>query len=458
MYNTARRYRIYPTKSQEKILFRMTEAARRLWNDALEHRRRVWENERRSVTYSEQAWILTGERQVDLELGLLYSQSAQDILRRLDKAVKAYFNGLSEYPRFKPANIGSSFTYPQAYNGSVNINEKTIGLSKVGTVPVVVHREAPPNSRLKTCTVIHEMSDNWYVSLAYEVDASIPKAVTISSPVGVDLGLKSLVATTDGVKIPHPNFLRRTERRLVRLQRSVSRKQKGSKNRTKARHLLAACYAKTARQRKDFNHKLTTNLVRRHDAIFFEDLRIANMSKNHSLAKSIQDAGWGQILSFAKYKEGRAGGVFETVQSAYSTQECVFCGTLNPVTLSIREFDCIGCGRRLDRDLNAAWIVLKRGIAKVGQDMPKLTPVEIRPPPSELISGACPVDEAGTTCGGIHARGTPPLESHDSGRGRMSLTDPAVPAPDLLYCPMIDQTSQDSGYHFLVIAEGPLQR
>jgi putative transposase len=383
----------------------MTEAARRLWNDALEHRQRVWENERRSVTYNEQAWILPKERQADSELGLLYSQSAQDILRRLDKAFKAFFDGVAEHPRFKPANTSSSYTYPQAYNGSVNMNEKTIGLSKVGTVSMVVHREAPSNGKLKTCTVIHEASGNWYVSLTYEVDASIPKTVSISSAVGVDLGLKSLVATTDGVKIPHPNYLRKTERRLVRLQRLVSRKQKGSKNRARARHLLATCYAKIARQRKDFNHKLTTDLVRRHDAIFFEDLRIANMTRNHSLAKSIQDAGWGQILSFAKYKEERAGGVFETVQSTYSTQECFFCGTLNPVTPNVREFDCVGCGRRLDRDLNAAWIVLKRGIAKVGQDMPELTPVEIRPPPSELNLGACPVGEAGTTGGGYKPKG-----------------------------------------------------
>ncbi len=423
MYKTGRRYRIYPTKNQEKTLLRMAEAARKLWNDALWHRKWVWESERRSVSYAEQARILTKERQVELELGLLYSQSAQDILRRLDKAFKSFLSGLAKYPRFKSANSTSSFTYPQAYNGSVNMNENTIELSKVGAVPIVTHQKVPSEGKLKTCTVIHEPSGDWYVSLAYVMDSPIRKPSMVSSPVGVDLGLKSIVVTTDGVRIPHPNYLRKAERRLVRLQRSVSRKQKGSKNRTKARHLLAGCCAKVARQRKDFNHKLTTDLVRHHDAVFFEDLRIANMTRNHSLAKSIHDAGWGQLLSFAKYKEERAGGMFETVQSAYSTQECFFCGTLNPIGLDVREFDCAGCGRRLNRDLNAAWIVLKRGIAKVGQDMPELTPVEIGPPPPESNSGASPVAEAGTTGGGVHAQLPLSLKAHDTICGRMSLTD-----------------------------------
>jgi putative transposase len=458
MYKTARRYRIYPTNRQGKVLLRMTEAARKLWNDALEHREWVWRNQRRLVSYIEQAKILTGERQVDLELGLLYSQSAQNILRRLDKAFKAFFSGMARYPKFKPANTTTSFTYPQAYNGSASISENTIKLSKVGAVPIVVHREAPSNGKLKTCTVIHEACGHWYVSLTYDVDASIPKPTVISSPVGVDLGLNSLVATTDGVKTPHPNYLRRAEERVARLQRSVSRKQNGSKNRAKARHLLAVCHAKIARQRKDFNHKLTTNLVRQHDAVFFEDLRIANMGRNHALAKSIHDAGWAQIVSFAKYKEERTGGVLETVQSAYSTQECYFCGNLNPVTPDVREFYCANCGRKLDRDLNAAWIVLKRGIAKVGQDMPELTPVEIRPPPSELNSGACPVAETGTTRGGVHAHGTPPLEAHDTICGRMSLTDPPVSAPDLLNGSVVKQAFEDPRHHLLVEADGPPYR
>ncbi|MDE1853906.1 MAG: transposase [Thaumarchaeota archaeon] len=458
MYKTARRYRIYPAKKQEETLLRMVEVVRNLWNDALAHRRDAWENEVRSVTYFEQAKILTNERRVDSELGLLYSQSAQDILRRLDKAFKAFFSGVTRYPKFKPANAIISFTYPQAYNGSVKVNESTIRLSKVGEVPMVLHREVPTNGVLKTCTIIHEPNGDWYVSLIYDVSTTVSGPSNISSPVGVDLGLKSIIVTTDGVKIPHPSYLRKAERRLKRLQRSVSRKQRGSKNRAKIRRILAEHHAKIARQRKDFNHKLTTNLVRYHDAVFFEDLQVANMGRNHLLAKSIYDAGWGQILSFARYKEERVGGVFETVQSAYSTQECFSCGTLNPVTLDVREFDCAGCGRRLDRDLNAAWIVLKRGIAKVGQDMPELTPVEIRPPPSELNSGACPVVEAGTTRGGVHVQGTLPLEAHDTSCGRMSLTNSSVFAPDLFDGPMVHEPLQNPRDHLLVVTHGPPQR
>lgn len=398
---SAFKFRLYPTEEQEAVLVKMVDAARRLWNDALAHRKWRWEEFRLSTSYSAQAWVLTEARKSDSELHELYSQAAQDILRRLDKAFKVFFQGVARYPRFKPTNGFGSFSYPQAYNGSVKLNEKTLDLSKIGDVSIVVHRDVPSNGRLKTCTVQKERCGEWYAVLTFEIPGQNPEPKTIfASPVGADLGLKSLIATTDGKKIGHPQFLRKSERRLKRLQRRLSRRQKGSKNREKARRLLAIQHAKVSREREDSNHKLTTDLVKRHDAIFFEDLRIKSMVKNHSLAKSISDAGWAQIQRFAEYKERRIGGIVATVPAEYSTQECFFCSVLNPIPLNIREFDCAGCGRKLDRDLNAARIVLKRGCAKVGQGMPELTPVEIVPPLSKPNLGASAIVEAGTIVGG----------------------------------------------------------
>jgi len=155
----------------------------------------------------------------------------------------------------------------------------------------------------------------------------------------------------------------------------------------------------------DFNHKLSTALVRRHDLIAFEDLRIRNMMRNHRLAKSIQDAGWSQLIKPTGYKAVARGKRVVRVDAAYSTQECFHCGALNKISLDVREFDCVGCGHRLRRDHNASCIVLKRGLAKVGQDMPELKPVETRPLLVATTRGASQVEEAGT----IRPRG---LEAH----------------------------------------------
>ena len=156
---TAFRFRLYPNRKQEQKLLRMIEAGRQLWNEALAHRKRCWEEEERlSTSYSQQCWILTAERSTDPLLGELYSQAGQEILHRLDKAVKAFFEHRAKYPKFKKFSSSGSFTYPQAYNGSVkpDVARKRLFLSKVGNVKAVFHREIPPSAKLKTCTVVRE--------------------------------------------------------------------------------------------------------------------------------------------------------------------------------------------------------------------------------------------------------------------------------------------------------------
>ena len=231
------RLRLYPNRKQEQKLVQVIEAGRRLWNDALAHRKRRWEKNRLTTTYSQQCWILTAERRSDPMLGLLYAQAAQEILRRLDRAFKAFFDHRASYPRFKSPSESGSFTYPQAYRGSVKpiLVRKKFFLSKVGYVNVIFHRELPTSQeKLKTCTVTREKNGDWYASLVYEnFRDSSPIPARFTKPVGVDLGLNSLVTATDGVKIHHTRILRRFERRLKRLQADFSRTQRGSKNRVK---------------------------------------------------------------------------------------------------------------------------------------------------------------------------------------------------------------------------------
>ncbi len=402
---TAFRFRLYPNHKQEQKLLRMIKAGRQLWNDALAHRKRRWEDKRLPTSYSQQCWILTVERRADPLLGELHSQAGQEILHRLDRAFEAFFECSARYPRFKKFSESGSFTYPQAYHGSVkpDVVRRRLFLSKVGNVKAVFHRKIPASENLKTCTVVREPNGEWYASLVYEDDGAPQVQKKFASPIGVDLGLESLIATTDGAKVHHPQFLRKAEGRLKRTQRKLSRTRKGSENRERARLLLAVHSAKVSRQRRDFNHKLSADLVRRHDLIALEDLKIRNMVRNHALSKSINDAGWGQLRRFTEYKATQEGKLVVKVPPAYTTQECCSCSTLNQVPLSVRVFDCRGCGRTLDRDLNAAWIVLKRGLAQVGQDMPELKPVETGPLPVPTTGRASPVEEAGTTRDGYHA-------------------------------------------------------
>src|SRR5712691_10000487 len=366
----------------------MVEAGRQLWNDALAHRKQRWEEKRLSTSYSQQCWILTAEKRINSSFRELYSQAGQEILHRLDRAFAAFFEHWKRYPRFKKFSQDGSFTYPQAYNGSVKPDavQKRLYLSKVGNVKVVFHRGMPTHEKLKTCTVVREPNGEWYASLVYDDEDegknNAPQPQTrqfFVSPVGIDVGLNSLVATTDGVKIPHPQLLRKGETRLKRLQRNLSRTRVGSEKRKSARTLLAVQSSRVARQRRDFDHKMSADLVKKHDLVVFEDLKVRNMVRNHALAKSIADAGWGQLRRFTEYKATRAGKLVVSVLPAYSTQECCFCGALNQVPLGLRSFDSRGCVKTLDRDFNAAWIVLKRGLAQVGRDMPELKPVETGP-------------------------------------------------------------------------------
>jgi putative transposase len=444
---TTFKFRLYPDANQEERMAEAVENCRRLWNMALEDRMARWQEERRSTTYWQQCLTLTAEARRNPAMRSMYMQTLQDVLKRVDRAFKRFFSGDGRLPRFKEHKDWGSLTYPQAYNGSVKLDlrRRRLRLSKVGDVKIVIHRQIPAAARLKTCIVKCEPDGKWFACLVYEgvirlVDA--PQARI--SPLGIDLGLKSLITTSDGEKVEPPKFFRKSERRLARLHRALSNKRSGSSNRVKARLKLAAQYTKVSNQRRDVNHKLSDRLARDHGLIVFEDLRIRNLMRNHSLAKSIKDASWGQLIQFTEYKVVRAGVTLVKVSPEFSTQECWFCGTRNNVSLETREFVCGGCARILDRDRNASRIVLKRGILQVGRDKdrksprpvqenpgqaaPKLKPVETEPLPPRTTGDGSSAVEAGTRSGNSPA-GSP--RSHDAG-GCHKAAALAYPYPDMI--------------------------
>jgi putative transposase len=320
----------------------------------------------------------------------------QDVTLRLERGFENYFERTREgeragYPRFKGWNRYNSFTYPQYGNGVV-LKDGRLALSKIGSVRIFQHRSLPPNAIIKTCTIRRDV-DKWYACLTLIIEDNQPQLHESKNQVGVDLGLSSLVTLSNGEKIEPPKFLRKSEKKLKREQRRLSRKKKGSQNRRKQVTKLARIHQKIRLERSDFNHKLSRTLVNRFDVIGFENLRIPNMMKNHRLAKSIADAGWGQLRLFTSYKAEEAGKRVETVDSYGTTRDCSKCEFHVSKMLSERIHKCPNCGLTLDRDWNAAQNVLKR----VGWGTAESTPAETKPLP-QCVVGASMVHESGSPC------------------------------------------------------------
>ncbi|MDO8595268.1 MAG: transposase, partial [Sulfuricaulis sp.] len=308
-------------------------------------------------------------------LGAVNAQVAQAQLRRLDTAFKRFFKGIAAYPRFKAFGEQVSLTYPQATGNEIGKRSGKIHFSRIGYIPFTQHRPEPESGVLKTITVKQDAA-NWYAVLTYEVPDSPKPVGDIRAPVGIDLGLSSLVALDNGETVAHPRFLKAGTKRLRRAQRAVSRGKKGSRNRLKAKNRLARLHAKVARQRSDFLHKLSDGLVKRFDFLAMEDLDAGDLLENkdgltprrrsaeRGLHRGIGDAGWGQLRSFVAYKAARAGKFFVVVPARGTTQECSSCGATPLVRLTLRDrIHSCPCGKVMDRDTNAARNILKRGLA-----------------------------------------------------------------------------------------------
>lgn len=383
----AYKFRLYPFRSQERELLRQLGELRFLWNHALEQRERAWTPEQRSISYVDQCRDLARWRAYDRDgIGRVYGHVAQECLARLDDAYRHFFRRVKNgekpgFPGYKREL--TSLTYPDS-NGSAAIVPGRNGtwrlrLSKVGDLPIEVHRE-PPAGRAKTCTVKRE-GDRWYACLVFEAPDPAPSTSPPTAPIGVDLGLSHLAVTSEGEAVDPPHFLRRTERLLQRRQRDVSRKRKGSHNWEKARTRLARCHAKVRDQRRNFAHQLTTAWARDHDLVAFEDMDLRAHLQG-AFPKATADAGWGLLRQMASYKERNRSGRYVEVPTKGTTQSCSGCGRLHdpPLTLQDRTYDC-PCGLQLDRDLNAARNILARALASVPGGTGESTPVETRPPP-----------------------------------------------------------------------------
>ena len=355
------KFRIYPNKNQEVKLNRTLATCRHLYNDCLEERKRQAELNRLKKDFDvfpwgKPEWVNYYEQKRELAVTKtsiqkdVYSQVLQDVIKRVDKSFKNFFNGFG-YPRFQGRNRYNSFTYPQSGFG---LEDGKLNLSKIGNIKIIQHQEI--EGKIKTCTIKKDI-DQWYISFSCEIEDHPP--VEIKTKTGIDAGLISLITLSSGEEIEPPKFLRKSEDKLTLEQKRLSRKKKGSGKRNKQRIIVSKTHRKIRNQRMDFAHKVSRMLVNNYDLIKFEDLQIRNMVRNHHLAKSISDAGWNQLMNFTKFKAECAGKVVELVNPAGTSQTCI-CGYPVPKDLSMRIHSCPQCGLVMKRDRVSAILIENR--------------------------------------------------------------------------------------------------
>lgn len=344
------KYRLSPNKTQEKALNATLTTCRYLYNDALAQRIKSYKEEKKSLSYVDQANALAkakNEYQTNV-----HSQVLQDTLKRLDKSFKRFFDGLKSqkhvgFPRFKNEQRFRSFCYPQS---GFRLLDGRIRLSKIGDVKFVQSR--PIEGTIKTCQIVKDI-DQWFVVLTCEQE-TVKQPESTKPTIGVDVGIKEFATMSDGSVVHNPRTLLKSAKKLAKAQRSLSKKVKGSKRRGKQRIKVAKVHRKIRRQREDFLHKTSTMLVSKYGCICFEDLNISGMLKNHCLAKHISDASWNRLVNMTTYKAEKAGGRVVLVDPRGTSQRCSGCGEKVSKTLAERIHCCPSCGLVMDRDLNAS--------------------------------------------------------------------------------------------------------
>jgi len=361
----AYRYRFYPSPEQARELNRTFGCARFVWNWALNMRTAEYRMNGNSVGYVETSARLTVLKK---EPGTTFltevsSVPLQQTLRHQQTAFRGFFDKRSRYPRFKSRFGRQSLEY--TING-FKFRDGQLRLAKMAEPLNIRWSRNVPDGTPSTVTVSRDPANRWHVSLLF--DDTVEPYPETGAVVGIDLGLKDFLVTSDGDRINSPQFLRKKELRLARYQRMVSRKTKGSVNRDKAKKKVAKVHVQVSDARKDFLHKESTRLVRTYDVIAVEDLAVGNMVRNRSLAKSISDSGWATFREFLTYKSEWYGKKLVVINRFHpSSKLCSDCGyLLAHLSLGTRQWTCPSCGTRHDRDINAAKNILAEGLSVAG--------------------------------------------------------------------------------------------
>ena len=349
------KFRLYPTITQAVQLNQHIGSCRFVYNWALDQKTKTYEQTGKSISRFDLNKLIPTLKVQNPWLGEVNSQSLQGMTKQVESAFTKFFREKTGFPNFKSKkNPMQSFPVPQHY--SVDFENSTVKLPKIGTIKAVLHRSF--EGELKTATVSKSSTGKYYISILVENNEGLPTKQIFSAltTVGIDVGIKDFAVLSTGEKIENPKYLKNSLKRLKALQRRVNKKVKGSKNRAKAKQRLAVVHEKITNQRNDFQSKLSFKLISENQAIALETLNVKGMVKNHCLSQSISDAGWSSFVSKLEYKADWLGktilriGRFEP-----SSKLCNVCGYRNSnLTLAMRDWQCPTCNTLHDRDINAA--------------------------------------------------------------------------------------------------------
>ena len=359
--NRTYKFRLYPTKAQTELLAKHFGCARFVYNYFLNQRQEQYRMTGKSDNYNAQAKTLTElKRQEETAwLNEVNAQSLQFALRCLDASYSNFFKKKTKFPRFKSKRTKNSFTALQ--RTTLVDNRLFITKFKEG-IKCRVHREV--KGKIGKVTITKTPSGKYFASVCTEEEYETPFEKTNKS-VGLDLGLKDFLTTSEGEPFKNNRYTKKYERRLATAQRHLSRKKKGSRGYENQRLKVSRIYEKISNRRADYLHKCSISLIRRYDIICIEDLNVKGMVRNHHLAKSISDASWGAFLNMLTYKaEWHSKKVVKVDRFFPSSQTCNVCGHINKETkdLSVREWECPSCHTHHDRDVNAAINILRVGL------------------------------------------------------------------------------------------------
>ncbi|MDX3658791.1 RNA-guided endonuclease TnpB family protein [Streptomyces sp. ID05-26A] len=358
------KFRFYPTEAQAVELSRTFGCVRTVYNLALQARSEAWAQRRERVGYEATSTLLTAWKRTE-ELAFLCEVSSvplQQALRHLQAGFGNFWAKRARYPRFKSRK--KSRASAEYTRSAFRWRDGTLTLAKMAEpLDIRWSRSLPEGARPSTVTVSRDAAGRWFVSLLCK-DPSATSMPASDAVVGIDVGLDHLLVLSTGEKIGNPRHERHDRERLVKAQRALCRKQKGSNNRAKARVKVARVHARITDRRTDFLHKVTTRLVRENQTLVIEDLAVSNMVGNRRLARAISDAGWRQFRQFLEYKAAWYGRDVVVVDRWFpSSKLCSACGTIAAaMPLHVRTWTC-GCGAPHDRDVNAARNILAAGLA-----------------------------------------------------------------------------------------------
>ena len=350
--------RLYPTNRQKESLAKAFGSVRWLHNRFLALTNETYKQTGKGLSrYDLQKQLPSLKKEYEW-LTETYSQCLQVVCLNLSRSFINFFEKRASFPRFKSKHGKQSLSYPQ----NVKMKGDLLVFPKLGEIYAKIHR--PIEGSIKTVTISQNKAEQYFASILFEDGTEQPKPNPEGQAIGLDLGLSHFCVTSEGSKFDNPGWLEKHERNLKNKQKALSRKQKGSNNRNKSRVKVAKVHNKISRCREDFQHKLSRRIVNENQVIVCENLNIKGMVKNHCLAKSIHQVGWGQFQTMLKYKSEQEGKIYLEVDRFFpSSKTCNHClNVVDSLPLDVRQWECPRCKTKHDRDINASRNIRDEGL------------------------------------------------------------------------------------------------